>query len=138
LALARFMGCYSEDQAAIAQSRREEERRSRDAEWEKRKQAEQTKRDDAERLIHDSYHGFLDGMTPLKIGKVRAALETSIQMDGVLYTRKTLIEKLVAEGRKVEIHPSAGRVLIDRSQGRFHYQKDLTKIALDYAAFLSA
>jgi len=139
LSLARYLSIYTETQARVIQARRETERRDRDDAWNRRKAAEQAKLEEEERRIDESYHGFLRGMTPLKSGKVRAALETQVRCeDGVVRTRKELIEKLVAEGRRLENHPAGGRIFIDRKTNRFHFQKDLSKTAFDYAAFLGA
>ena len=138
LALARYLGIYTEAQVTAMVARREAERQARDEEWNRRKQEEQAKVHKEARLVDESYHGFLRGMSPLKAGKVRAVLEKQLQSDGVILTRKELIEKLVKEGRKLEDHPVGGRILIDRRTNRLFLQKDLSKTAFDYAAFLGA
>jgi hypothetical protein len=139
LSLARYLGYYTEDQARIILARREADRQSRDDEWNRRKAAEQSAIEEEKRRIDETYHGFLSGMSPLKAGKVRAALDVQLRSeDGIVRTRKELIEKLVAEGQQLENHPTGGRILVDRRTNRFHYQKDLSKTAFDYAAFLGA
>jgi hypothetical protein len=95
---------------------------------------EQERKDKAEAL---HLQGFED---TLPSGKARAravdVLNQVVSVRREFDKRKHHIERLVKEGFRVQDHPRFKRVL-SHPGGTFFTQKDLTKLALDYAEFLS-
>ena len=84
---------------------------------------------------HQDTRGFTDGMSDMQRGKVLDNLLRPISSDGVLFTRKGLVEQRVAAGWRVQ--PSkTGRRFVG-PDGSFLTERDLTKTALDYAAYLT-
>lgn len=78
---------------------------------------------------------FLSEMTPLKSAKAREALSVTLINGGMPYQRQELVEKLVGEGAEPTPHAKDGRRL-SRPDGSYLSEKQISKTAMDYAAFL--
>lgn len=87
-------------------------------------------------IKRESFGGFTSTMTPPQRARAIAALDRSIQSNGRLYRRSELIESRVRDGWSVRSHPTYGRILV-APNGNFLTEKDLSKIAVDYAVFLT-
>ena len=80
--------------------------------------------------------GFADDLTPMRRGKIIEALAVQMTLNrGSVKSRRDHIRDLLAKGYKVVHDPRRGRIL-QTDQGDFWFEKELTKTALDYAAFL--
>lgn len=79
---------------------------------------------------------FAKGFSAMRKAKVLAALDTSVQNNGMVLTRKELIEEMVAEGAVVTV--AEGSKALMRPSGSYLLQKHITKTGIDYALFLIA
>ena len=79
----------------------------------------------------ESFGGFLD-CSPMKAGRLRKTLERKVRYGGVIYTRKELAEKLVAEGNWIETVGNETRLYSSENV----FLSDMTKTFFDYCKFL--
>lgn len=77
---------------------------------------------------------FAKGFSAMRKAKVLAALDTSVQNNGMVLTRKALIEEMVSEGAVVTV--AEGSKALMRPSGSYLLQKHITKTGIDYAEFL--
>ncbi len=87
---------------------------------------------------NDNVGGFVDGLTAMQKARILTALNKQMRFDGIVMTRRKMVEDAISEGRTVEKHPKWGRILNDVTGGGFLEEKTITKIAMDYAEFLIA
>jgi hypothetical protein len=79
---------------------------------------------------------FIVGMTPIKTGKVLQVLNTFISNNRIMKPRFQVIEEMVSAGAIVVDHKKDKRRLI-RHDGVYLTEFQLSKIAMDYAKFLT-
>lgn len=108
---------YLRDMAALEAREAEEER-------EKEKRAD--------------LRGFEKRFTKVQLQRALSVLDRKVRLEGRVGRRREHIERLVREGYYLKEHPDFGRILVDPrgEQEGFWEQKTLTKIGLDYAAYL--
>lgn len=92
------------------------------------RQAEKKAKSDAE------IAEFTKSMTPMAAAKAKAALEMEVLNNGVITTRKRLIDSRVADGARVVTEN--GERILENPSGSFLGSKALTKTGLDYAEYL--
>jgi len=100
------------------------------------KEAADAEKEAAEKLIRENTGGFTDGMTSMQKGRALTALNKQLRFDGIVMTRKKMIEKGVSEGMIVVRHPSWGRLFKQENDDSFFEEKTISKIGMDYAEFL--
>lgn len=101
-----------------------------------------SKAEEEKRLIektkHESWLGFTDKLSGSAKARVLAVLDKPINVNGKSDLRGNHIKRLVAKGYRVQPSPYSafkGRVLLGPNDS-FLAEKDLTKIGLDFAAYL--
>ncbi|HOG52580.1 MAG TPA: hypothetical protein PLT03_01770, partial [Bacillota bacterium] len=77
---------------------------------------------------------FTDGMLPMQAKRVNDALDRSIRHNGKLTTRRALVKALVDDG--AAIVEKNGERRLQRPNGNFLIEKDISKTAMDYADHL--
>jgi hypothetical protein len=77
---------------------------------------------------------FTDGMLPMQAKRVNDALDRSIQHNGKLTTRRAMVKALVDDG--ATIVEKNGERRLQRPNGNFLIEKDISKTAMDYADHL--
>lgn len=82
------------------------------------------------------WRGFTDSMTPRGRARADKVLSRQVSVRGEFAPRGAHVEHLVDEGYRVRQDPRQGRIL-ESPTGSFFTERDLTKIGLDYAEFLS-
>jgi len=81
--------------------------------------------------------GFADQFSPLKRGRIIKTLNATMTLDrGPVKTRKQHVRDLVAKGFRPAVVPGVGEVLQGPDE-TYYRAKDLTKTAIDYAAWLT-
>jgi hypothetical protein len=85
----------------------------------------------------ESWNGFTDSMSPLIKARAIRTLDTQRRVNGKFLTLGEAIEQLVSDGFIVKVDPKYKRRLISSETGNFFYEKDLSKIGLDYAEYLT-
>ena len=80
---------------------------------------------------------FLATFEPMQRAKVEAALLRQQRWDGRPAFRHVEMERRVREGAKIELSRQGTRRLVNPS-GSFLDEAQITKTAMDYAAFLGA
>lgn len=80
-------------------------------------------------------HGFTDGLSAMAQEKIIEALNKQQGFNGEVVSRKKYIESAVESGAKVTMHNGARRLSLP--SGSFFSERDITKTAMDYAAFLA-
>jgi hypothetical protein len=88
--------------------------------------AEKSKREDTD--------GFADQFTGAKRKRVIDTLLQTVRFNGLIKTRKQEIRELVSNGAK--IGKWRGKRSIEKADGSFLGEVDLTKIGIDYAEYL--
>jgi len=78
---------------------------------------------------------FTKGQSPMAAGKTKAALLKQTNSNGIIRTRKELIESEVAKGAKVITENGQRR--LEKPDGSFWEEKTITKAAMDYADYLT-
>lgn len=104
-----------------------------------RARQERERREEEEQLAQErkNLDRFLATIrSPRLRGRMDAALNKVVNVNGEPNPRYKHIENLVDAGYRVGSDPTFGRVL-ESPRGSFLTQKDLTKTALDYAEFLT-
>lgn len=79
---------------------------------------------------------FLETLTPMEAGRADKVLQSPAKVRGDVDDRFKHIERFVDDGWSIEDHKVLGRMLVSPT-GTFLVEKDLTKIGLDYAKFLT-
>lgn len=74
-------------------------------------------------------------MPPVKARKIEETLDKKQGFSGQITRRRDFIENVISSGGKVT-QMRNGRVL-ELPSGSFYTEKDVTKIGIDYAEFLS-
>ncbi|MFA5706845.1 MAG: ParB/Srx family N-terminal domain-containing protein, partial [Candidatus Neomarinimicrobiota bacterium] len=77
---------------------------------------------------------FTDGMLPMQAKRVNDALDRSIRHNGKLTTRRAMVKALVDDG--ATIVEKNGERRLQRPNGNFLIEKDISKTAMDYADHL--
>lgn len=85
----------------------------------------------------ESWFGFTDCFAPLPRKRAIDALNKQVSVRGQFGRRGDMLAALVAEGFSVVDRPGGSRRLVDAEQRSYFEEKDLTKIGLDFAEFLS-
>ncbi len=75
------------------------------------------------------------GMSPPNAERVRAALLMNVVYEDGAITRKSLIEKLVSDGRSVE-EKEGERALVSSDGNSYMLESEITKTGMDYAEYL--
>lgn len=101
-----------------------------------RERQERAERDAAEKAAREHLDGFDVGMPPMRRAKALASLTSPVRFAGKITTRRDAIRERVQEGWVVAPHDRDGARFIG-PDGRFYTQRDITKFAIDYAAYLS-
>jgi len=131
----RHQELLSPDQIArqiqIDESRAAHARRAADA----RASEEVTSRAAVAREATSPFGRFLAALSPPGAAKARAALMRQVSIRQKMTTRREFVEQAVLKERATVGLRRDGRCLIFPDEGYFR-EADLTKIALDYAAFL--
>lgn len=90
-----------------------------------------------QKIERESWHGFTDRLSPTARMRAITVLEGSVRRNGVSVKRGDLIVKLVKEGWIVRRDSSRGRFIENPKAESYLLEKDVTKIALDLAEFLT-
>jgi len=80
---------------------------------------------------------FTDGMSPMQAKRAINALENSVSAEGMPWRRHELVEKDVANGAKIVLS-KAGTRRLQRPNGVYRDESQISKTAMDYAAYLIA
>lgn len=84
-----------------------------------------------------TFGGFTDGMSPMQAKRATDALEKSVTAEGMLFRRHALVEKDVAIGAKIVLAKD-GKRRLQRPNGVFRDESQISKTGMDYAAHLIA
>lgn len=90
-----------------------------------------------EEVEDDDTDGFAEQFTARERGRIRKTLFESQGFSGKISIRRDAIRRLVGEGWRVESTSKFGRVLQDPTGQSLYTERDITKTAVDYAAYLS-
>ena len=105
--------------------------------FESRSRAIQEKNEDeANTRQHNSWLGYTDKLAPLARARAIEALGTEVRRGGRSIARGDLMVELVNKGWRVRVDPKKGRMIEDPETLTYLLQKDVSKIALDFAEFL--
>jgi hypothetical protein len=92
---------------------------------------EQRAQEEQQRITEDFTYGFAEQFPPTKRRRVIDTLNKQIRSSGEYVSRKELIVRKVGDGWRVE-----SRQLVSPNGNSFFFEKDLTKIGLDFARYL--
>jgi len=81
--------------------------------------------------------GFTARMAPMARARAVRALATLMRHNGIVRSRREIVEVMVGDGATVVPHPKDGRRLM-RPCGAYIEERRLTKTAMDYAEHLLA
>lgn len=84
----------------------------------------------------ESWHGYTDTLSPMARARAIAALDVSVNHNGHLTKRGDLVVKLVGNGWRVTMTRD-GRVLANPETGSFLSERQVSKVAMDLASYLS-
>lgn len=85
----------------------------------------------------DDVDNFVAPMSRINAARARRALDTLMRHNGIIRTRREIVEVMVGAGATVVAHPKDGRRLM-RPCGAYIEEQRLTKTAMDYAEYLLA
>lgn len=78
--------------------------------------------------------GFLKRFTPQRAGKIKASLLVKQRFNGKILSRKIFVEDAISDG--ADVVASAGKRVLRWPSSSYMTEADITKTAMDYAAYL--